>query len=125
MVNILLDLKNKRLSNLNYTKILQPNRQNPCRVWVSFFLPDFISNTLSADHQNERISICMEYSSSPSDALHRSIPILYIFGFFQIGNLSFIKSPSLTHVKKRCQQSAKVDWEGSLSLILVINIEIY
>ena len=61
--------------------MLQPNHQNPRRVRASFFLPDFIGNSSSADHQTKQISIFMEYSSSPSDALHRAILTLYIFWF--------------------------------------------
>ena len=61
--------------------MLQPNHQNPRRVRASFFLPDFICNSSSADHQNERISIFMEYPSGPSDAPHRLILTMYIFWF--------------------------------------------
>ena len=77
---ILLD-KKKRLPNINYTKILQPNHQNLRRIRTSFPPSWFIGNSLSANHQDERISIFKEYSSGPSDGPHQPIPTLYNFCF--------------------------------------------
>ena len=94
--------KRQRLPNLNYTK----NYNRIISILIkfgSFLLPDSSTTSIGrlpncADQHLHGIfscPICHDSIGRPWSCAS--------FGFFQIGNLSFTISPSLTHVKKWCQ----------------------
>ena len=96
--------KSKDFLKINYTK----NDNQITRILVDFGSLFLLSDSSTTSYR----PITKPHGSASSRNIllaHRLRPIgrfwsCASFGFFQIGNLPFTKSPSLTRVKKRCQQ---------------------